>query len=341
VRAAQWPVPPVTAPARGGAATWAALTVVYLVWGSTYLAIRVLVRTAPPLLAMGVRFTAAGLLLAAFLAIRHGPGVLRVPWRRALPAAMVGVLLLGAANGGVAVAEQVLPSGLAALLVAEVPLWLVSLRLLARDRPPRTTIVGTALGFAGIAILALPGSHPAGTPIWGVLVIIGATICWASGSFVSPRLPMPANPFVATVCEMLAAGLVLVAVGAVAGEFGEVQLSAMPAEAWVALAYLVLFGSLLAFSAYVWLLSNAPLSLTATYAYVNPVVAVLLGALILGEQVTWPILLGGAVVVAGVGLVVSAERPRAARPAARRPGPAETGPADGAGQPRPATGQPG
>jgi len=311
-------------PARAGAATWAALLVVYLVWGSTYLAIRVLVRSAPPLLAMGVRFTAAGLLLAAFLAARHGPGVLRVPWRRALPAAAVGILLLGAGNGGVAVAEQVVPSGLAALLVSAVPLWLVCLRLLARDRPPRTTIAGTALGFAGIAILALPGSHPAGTRIWGVLVIIGATICWSTGSFITPRLPLPPNPFVATVCEMLAAGLALVVAGGVAGEFGRMRLSTMPVQAWVALVYLVLFGSLLAFSAYVWLLANAPLSLTATYAYVNPVVAVVLGALILGEQVTWPILLGGAVVVAGVSLVVSAERPRGAprngRPARTRTG---------------------
>jgi drug/metabolite transporter (DMT)-like permease len=345
-------VPPVTAPARAGAATWAALIVVYLVWGSTYLAIRVLVRTAPPLLAMGVRFTAAGLLLAAFLAARHGPGVLRVPWRRALAAAAVGILLLAAGNGGVAVAELAVPSGLAALMVSAVPLWLVCLRLLARDRPPRTTIAGIVLGFTGIAILALPGSHPAGTRIWGVLVIIGATICWSTGSFITPRLPMPANPFVATVCEMLTAGLVLAAAGAMTGEFGEARLRAMPVQAWLALVYLVLFGSLLAFSAYVWLLGNAPLSLIATYAYVNPVVAVLLGALILGEQVTWPILLGGAVVVAGVGLVVSAERPRgrpqpAHRPAgtdAERPGGSQPSSAAGPGseaQPRRVPGQPG
>ncbi len=135
-----------TGPARTGAATWAALIVVYLVWGSTYLAIRVLVRTAPPLLAMGVRFTTAGLLLAAFLVARHGMGVLRVPWRQVLPAALVGILLLGGGNGGVAVAEQVVPSGLAALLVSAVPLWLVCMRLLARDRPPRSTIAGTVLG---------------------------------------------------------------------------------------------------------------------------------------------------------------------------------------------------
>ena len=307
----------------GPVATWSALAVVYLVWGSTYLGIRVLVGFVPPLLAMGARFLCAGVLLAAFLAIRHGPGILRVPPRRALSAGVVGVLLLTLGNGGVAVAEQTVPSGLAALLVAEVPLWLVCLRLLARDTPRRTTLAGTALGFAGIAVLALPGSHPAGTALWEILVIIGATICWSSGSFATPRVPMPSHPFVVATYEMLTAGLVLLA----AGEGGRVHLAAVPPRAWLALAYLIVFGSLVAFSAYVWLLGNAPLSLIATYAYLNPVVAVILGALILGEQVTPPILIGGAVVVAGVGLVVSVERQR--RRAAYPAGPA--GPGDPAG----------
>jgi drug/metabolite transporter (DMT)-like permease len=162
----------------------------------------------------------------------------------------------------------------------------------------------------GIAILALPGSHPAGTALWGILLIIGATLCWSSGTFATPRVPIPHNPFVAATYEMVTAGAVLLAAGAAAGEFGRVHLAAVPPRAWLALAYLIVFGSLVAFSAYVWLLSNAQLSLIATYAYVNPVVAVILGALILGEQVTLPILIGGAVVVAGVGLVVSVERPR-------------------------------
>ena len=308
------------APRPGPVATWTALIVVYLVWGSTYLGIRILVGFVPPLLAMGARFLCAGILLAAFLVIRHGPGIFRVPPRGVLSAGVAGVLLLTCGNGGVAVAEQTVPSGLAALLVAEVPLWLVCLRLLARDTPRRATIAGTALGFGGIAILALPGSHPAGTALWGILMIIGATVCWSSGSFATPRLPMPSHPFVAAAYEMLMAGAVLVAAGAATGEVGKVHLAAIPPHAWLALAYLIVFGSLVAFSAYVWLLGNAPLSLIATYAYVNPVVAVVLGALILGEQVSLPILIGGAVVVAGVGLVASVERPR--RRAAYRPGPA-------------------
>jgi drug/metabolite transporter (DMT)-like permease len=200
----------------GLVATWAALIVVYLVWGSTYLGIRVLVGFVPPLLAMGARFLCAGILLAAFLAVRHGPGILRVPPRRLLSAGVVGVLLLTGGNGGVAVAEQTVPSGLAALLVAEVPLWLVCLRLLARDTPRRATMAGTALGFVGIAILALPGSHPAGTALWGILLIIGATLCWSSGTFATPRVGMPSNPFVAATYEMVTAGVVLLAAGAAA-----------------------------------------------------------------------------------------------------------------------------
>jgi drug/metabolite transporter (DMT)-like permease len=253
-----------------------------------------------------------------------------VPPRRLLSAGVVGVLLLTGGNGGVAVAEQTVPSGLAALLVAEVPLWLVCLRLLARDTPRRATIAGTALGFVGIAILALPGSHPSGTALWGIVLIIGATLCWSSGTFATPRVAMPSHPFVAATYEMVTAGVVLLAAGAAAGEPSRVYLAAVPPRAWLALAYLIVFGSLVAFSAYVWLLRNAPLSLVATYAYVNPVVAVILGALILGEQVTAPILIGGAVVVAGVGLVVSVERPRrAARRAGQAgpPSPARPGPA--------------
>jgi drug/metabolite transporter (DMT)-like permease len=253
-----------------------------------------------------------------------------VPPRRLLSAGVVGVLLLTGGNGGVAVAEQTVPSGLAALLVAEVPLWLVCLRLLARDTPRRATTAGTALGFVGIAILALPGSHPAGTALWGILLIIGATLCWSSGTFATPRVGMPSNPFVAATYEMVTAGVVLLVAGAAAGEPGRVHLAAVPPRAWLALAYLIVFGSLVAFSAYVWLLRNAPLSLVATYAYVNPVVAVILGALILGEQVTAPILIGGAVVVAGVGLVVSVERPRRAGRPAGQAGPPSPG------MPRPA-----
>ena len=294
-------------------AVWTALVTVYLVWGSTYLAIRVVVDTAPPLLAMGARFLAAGLLLAAFLLVRRGRSALRVTRRQLGGAALVGVLLLLCGNGGVAVAEQTVPSGIAALLVAATPLWLVVLRRLARDRVAGLTLEGTLVGFVGIAVLVLPGglTSPDGSPVraWGLVVVVVAAASWALGSFLSSRIPMPGDAFVATTWEMLAGGVGLLLSGSVSGELADLDLGAVSGAAWAWLAYLVLVGSLVAFSAYVWLLAHAPISLTATYAYVNPVVAVLLGALVLGEPITAAVVAGGAVVVLGVGLVVTSERP--------------------------------
>jgi len=305
------------AAAPRGLTLWVALVTVYLVWGSTYLAIRVVVETAPPLLAMGSRFLLAGVLLGAFLAVRRGPAALRVRPRALGGAAVVGLLLLLGGNGGVAVAEQTVPSGLTALLVAATPLWLVCLRTLARDRPARLSLLGTVVGFLGIAVLVRPGaSLGEGVQSWGLLTVVGAAGCWALGSFLSSRLPMPEDAFVATTWEMLVGGAGLTLVGLLAGEADGFTLSQVSGAAWAWLVYLVLIGSIVAFSAYVWLLHHAPISLTATYAYVNPVVAVALGALVLAEPITAGVLVGGAIVVLGVALVVSAERPR--RPPADR-----------------------
>jgi drug/metabolite transporter (DMT)-like permease len=308
------------APARS-ATVWLALVTVYLVWGSTYLAIRVVVESAPPLLAMAARFLVAGALLAGYLAFRHGPGALRVDRRQLGSAALVGGLLLFG-NGGVAVAERTVPSGLAALLVAAVPLWLVCLRTAARDRPRPASLAGTALGFAGMVVLAHPGGRPGDVPLGGLLTVLAGTLCWALGSFLAARLPMPRSPFTATAWEMLLGGALLLGAAAGIGELDGFAVSQVAPAAWAWLAYLVVAGSLIAFTAYVWLLQNAPISLTATYAYVNPVVAVLLGALVLAEPVTAAILAGGAVVVAGVGVVVTVERPRRATPAPQAPEPA-------------------
>jgi drug/metabolite transporter (DMT)-like permease len=288
---------------------WVALVTVYLVWGSTYLAIRVVVESTPPLLAMGARFILAAALLGGYLAVRHGIGVLRIRLRELGAAALVGALLLLGGNGLVAVGEQTVPSGLAALLIAAVPLWLVALRTFTGDRPRPLSLVGTGLGFLGIALLARPGTH-GDVETWGLLVLVLATLCWATGSFFSSRIPLPRNPFVATAYEMGAGGVLLVVFGASSGELQDFSVSDVAGEAWAWLAYLVVFGSLIAFTAYVWLLGNASLSLTATYAYVNPVVAVTLGALVLSEPITLTIVLGGAVVVAGVCLVATMERPR-------------------------------
>lgn len=316
------------------AAVWGALAVVYVVWGSTYLAIRVIVETVPPLVAMGARFLVAGALLALLVTARRGARALRTGPRQLAAAGLVGLLLLLGGNGMVAIAERTVPSGLAALLVAATPLWLVCLRTLTGDRPRAVSLTGTLLGFAGLAVLARPGSAGAGVQTWGVLLVLGASASWAVGSFVSGRLPLPADPFVTSVYEMLLGGAAMALVGVLRGELRGLHLDAVPAEAWFSWVYLVVAGSLAAFSAYVWLLGNAPISLVATYAYVNPVVAVLLGALLLAEAVTPAILVGGAVVVLGVGLVVTVERPRSAPGAPGEP-PAPTSLSSGSAEAEP------
>ncbi|WP_020389153.1 EamA family transporter [Kribbella catacumbae] len=289
---------------------WSALAVVYVVWGSTYLFIRIVVEAnIPPMLGMSARFLLAGVLLATFLALRSGIGRLRVTSRELLGAGVVGLLLLAFGNGAVAIAEQTVPSGLAALLVAAVPLWLMLLRVGGGERPRPLTWLGVLIGFGGAALLSLSGGDTSAKPLSVAILILG-TISWAAGSRFSPRLGLPKDPLVATLYEMLIGGAAMILLGVLRGEPGRLHLSEIEPKGWIALAYLVAFGSLLAYSAYSYLLANAPISLIGTYAYVNPVVAVLLGWLILSEQITTKIMLGGAVVVVGVALVVSAERRR-------------------------------
>jgi drug/metabolite transporter (DMT)-like permease len=284
---------------------WIALPIVYVVWGSTYLGIHFVVQTMPPMISAGIRFVIAAALLAAVLVIKSGPSVLRVPWRRLGTTALVGILLLTGGNGMVGVAEQHMSSGLAALLVASVPLWLVVFRWGTGDRPPVSTFAGVLVGFGGLALLTLTRGGGSGSPL-GVGIILTAALSWSIGSFLSSRMPMPSNPFTASVYEMAAGGVALLALGYGRGE--HLQVSEVSGTSWIALAYLVVFGSLVAFTSYVWLLGNAPISLVGTYAYVNPGVAVLLGVAFAGEHATWTILLGGLIIILGVGLVVSTER---------------------------------
>lgn len=219
----------------------------------------------------------------------------------------MGLLLILGGNGLVVLAETSVPSGLAALLVAAVPMWLVVLRASTGDRPPLRTLGGVLVGLAGLAVLTSPGLS--GTVrLSGVLLILVASVLWSLGSFSASKLPLPGNPFAGSAYQMLAGGVGGVVVGLLRGEHRGLDPAAFSTASWLALGYLVLFGSLVAFTAYVWLLQAAPLSLVATYAYVNPVVAVALGALILGEALTWPIVVGGAIVVAAVGVIVSTER---------------------------------
>ncbi|TCC11538.1 EamA family transporter [Kribbella soli] len=293
-----------------GAMIWTALAVVYVVWGSTYLAIRVVVEAEiPPMLGMATRFLTAAALMAAGLAVKSGWQRLRITRREAIGAATVGILLLAFGNGAVAIAEQTVPSGLAALLVAAIPLWLMLLRVGGGERPLSMTWVGVLIGFGGAALLALSGGNTSAKPLSVAILVVG-TICWATGSRYAPRLGLPCDPLVTALYEMVFGGTAMVLLGVLRGEPGRLHLDRIHGSGWIALAYLVVFGSLLAYTAYSYLLANAPISLVGTYAYVNPAVAVFLGWLILSESLTWQILLGGAVIIVGVALVVTSERRR-------------------------------
>lgn len=295
---------------------WIALGTVYVVWGSTYFAIAVVVQTMPPLLAAGVRFLIAGVLLAAWVAVRDREA-LRLTRRQARGAAIVGVLLLAGGNGLVSLGEQTVPSGLAALIVASVPLWIVLLRAAAHDRIGRDLLIGVTVGIVGVGVLVVPSGVSGETDLLGLLMLVGATLSWATGTFASPRLGMPRSPLASTAVQMIAAGIVLPFLGLAAGELGRLRVERISTDSLVAFAYLVVFGSLVAFSAYTWLLQNAPVSLVATYAYVNPVVAVLLGTLFLREPIT-PTMIGGALLIlAAVAFIVSRATP--SRSASRSP----------------------
>jgi drug/metabolite transporter (DMT)-like permease len=288
----------------GSAAFWLALATIYLVWGSTYLAIRVMVETIPPFIGAGVRFVGAGLVFYGALVVRRRQLSFGLPLEELIGASVVGILLLLGGNTLVTVAERDIQSGLAALIVATIPLWVILLRLVARDGVARGTLIGVVGGFAGVAILVLPGHRPGGAPLGAMLLTVLAASLWAAGSFLSTRLALPRDPFVSTAIQMLVAGVAIVVAGLIAGEAGDVHLSHVSGRSVAGLLYLIFAGSLLAFTAYVWLLQNAPISTVATYAYVNPVVAVFLGWLILSEVVTSWVLAATVVIVASVAFVV-------------------------------------
>jgi drug/metabolite transporter (DMT)-like permease len=303
-----------SSPTQAGAASpaapawklWGALWTVYLVWGSTYLAIRVMVETVPPLLGAGARFAVAGGVMVAVLSLRRP---VRLTRAQLLSAVLVGLLLPGA-NAVVTLAEQEVPSSVAALLIASVPLWVLLMRRGTGERVSRAGIVAVLVGFAGVALLLRPGEATGDATVLGLVACVIAAAMWASGSFASPRLRLPADPLVSTGWQMLLGGLAIVAVGLALGEAPEVDPQAFSTRSVLALAYLVVFGSWVAYTAYAWLLQNAPISRVSTYAYVNPVVAIILGFLILDEVVTPVTLVGAAIIVVSVALVVRIENAR-------------------------------
>ena len=291
----------------------AALLTVYVVWGSTYLGIAVMIETLPPLLAAGIRYLVAGGLVLSFLWLRararrvplERPGLRQ--WRAT---AIVGVLLLFGGNGFVVLAELHIPSGIAAVMIATVPIWMALLdAAVTGTRPSALAIGGSLAGFVGVAILIAPVSGGPAVDPFGIGLALVATLAWAVGSIYGRGAPMPRSALLATGMEMLVGGAALFIGGTLIGELPQANPAAFSAASLLALGYLIVFGSIVAFSAYVWLLANVPVSTAATYAYVNPIVAVALGALVLAEPITPRTFVAAAIIIVAVIAMVSG-RPR-------------------------------
>ena len=285
---------------------WAALLVVYIVWGSTYLGIRIVVETMPPLLSASARHILAGLILAAFVVLRHGRGAWRLNRAELLATGFVGLALLLGGNGLVMLGERDVPSGLAALIIAVVPLFVVILRLMFGERVVPGTVIGVGLGLVGMAVLIVPRGIDGSVSMIGMLMLVAASLSWSIGSYFSKRVSLPRDPLVSTGAQMLLGGLGLAVAGLLTGEAGMMHPENFSTGSLLAFAYLVTFGSVLAYTAYTWLLVHAPVSKVATYALVNPVVATFLGVLY-GESIDITMIIGAVLIVASVGLVLVTE----------------------------------
>ena len=291
------------------ALVWAAILTLYFAWGSTYLGIRIAVGSIPPFVMAAVRFGFAGaVLLGGVYVLRRGD-VARPSLRECRDSFIVGALLLGGGMGAVAWGEQTVPSGITALMIAMTPVWIAVFgRIFLRERLPMAATIGIATGLLGVAILVGPSLFvdrsldPA-----GVVALILSPISWAAGSlFAANRARLPADPFVTTGLQMLSGSAVLAAAAILSGEAASVHVEAITTNSIIAVVYLTVVGSLIAFTAYAWVLQRAPLPLIATYAFVNPIVAVVLGWLVLQEAITPRQVLAGAVIVVGVALIVAA-----------------------------------
>jgi drug/metabolite transporter (DMT)-like permease len=285
---------------------WVALGAVYLIWSTTFVGIRVANETIPPLLAGGFRFLIAGGLLlpiARRSGDREGDRPTRTQWRGA---AVVGLLLMFGGNGGIVWAERTIPSGVAGVVIATVPLWMVAIdRVLLGRRQPPAVVAGIVIGFAGAAVLVGGAVFGGDLDVRGLLVAVGAAAAWAFGSIYQRHAQLPRRPFVAAGMEMLVASGAFLLAGAASGELGAFSLGVVSRASAVAIAYLVVFGSWIGFTSYLWLLRVARTSLVATYAYVTPVGAVIFGRLLLNEHPSTRTLLAGAMIVAAVVLIVS------------------------------------
>jgi drug/metabolite transporter (DMT)-like permease len=288
---------------------WIALLLVYIIWGATYLGIRYAVETIPPFLMAGTRFLIAGVVLYIWRRSAGDPAPTRGQWLRA---AVVGVLLLFGGNGLVSLAEKNVASGIAALIVGSAPLWMTTMEALRPGgvRPNWLGVLGLAIGFGGIVLLVGPSLvnttrvdfHP-----WGVVTLLFAALFWSLGSIYSRSADLPKSSLLSTSMEMLTGGAGLYLAGTVTGEWHQLVLANVTTRSWLGLVYLTIFGSFIAFTAYAWLLRHAAVSLVATYAYVNPLVAILLGSLFAHEILTVRTLLAALVIVGSV-IVINVAR---------------------------------
>lgn len=307
-------------------AIWSALIAIYIVWGSTYLAIRFAVETMPPFLTAGFRFLIAGGVLYIFRRLRGDKAPLRLEWRSA---AIVGLFLLVGGNGGVMWAEQRVASGIAALLIASVPLWIALLDALRPGgrRPDRWVIVGVLAGFAGIIILIGPaqliGIQGEVDPV-GAMVLLLAALSWAAGSLYNRGAKLPDSPLLGTGMEMLVGSLGLFILGTATGEWSQMEFTSFSTRSLLGFAYLVVFGSWVGFASYVWLLRVAPTMLVSTYAYVNPLVAIFLGSLLAGEALTPRVVLAVMFILGSV-VLITLTNPATSKPAAAENAPIASG----------------
>ena len=288
------------------------LGTMYIAWGTTYIGIAFTIETMPPLLSMSFRFVAASLALFLFIGLRNGWAALRLTHKEFMSAIFLGVLMLGVGLGTMALAQKVVPVGVASLIVAAMPIWTALFRTLDKDRPKRTSLLGIIAGLVGIAIIMLPGqtiarpdSDGASVTLWMFIILFG-NLCWSLGSFIAPRLETPSNPLVLSTYEMAGAAGTLFIAGMIHQESVADFMDAS-VRSWGGWIYLVTVGSLIGYTVYTWLLESAPITLVSTYAYVNPVVAVALGIVIFNESLTTNILVGGFIVIVSVAIVVAVE----------------------------------
>lgn len=300
---------------------WLAMISIYIIWGSTYLAIRFAVETLPPFLMAGVRFLIAGLILYIFTRLRGAPSPSRIEWRSA---AVIGLFLLLGGNGLVSWAEQRVASSIAALMIATEPLWIILLDAFIPGgvRPNRITVLG---GMAGLVLLVGPGSLGGErVDLIGTLALVLASLLWAIGSLYGRTARLPDTPLLGTGMAMLVGSAGLLITGTLLGEWSQVNLAEISTRSILSLGYLVVFGSLVGFASYTWLLRVAPISLVSTYAFVNPMVAILLGNLLANEPLTPRILLSAAMIIGSVALITAAQPVR--KPGIEKAGaPASTG----------------